>query len=471
MLLRLIFLALLTTASFASKSAYASTQIEQHEAKRLLIVGTGYVGLVTGACFSEMGYQVTCLDIDEKKISQLRQGIIPIFEPGLEEIVKRNVKAGRLFFTTSYDEAVKNALVCFIAVATPSDEDGSADLTYVLSAATSIAEHMDGYRLIVNKSTIPVGTGAKVKARIKQVLEERGVDYPFDMVSNPEFLKEGTAVYDCLNPDRIILGVENPEAACIMQELYSPYTLTPDRIIVMDLRSAEMTKYAANAMLANRISFMNELAGLCEKVGADITNVKTGIGSDKRIGNQFLNAGIGYGGSCFPKDIRALQAMGKEVEYPTPLLTAVDNVNKGQKEVLARKITEFYGDLHGKTIAIWGLSFKPDTDDMREAASLQVIEDLLQAGAILRLYDPIALEKAEKILLKPSNIIFCHDEYDAADGADAIALITEWKQFRFVDFDRIRARMNGKEIFDGRNLYNAREIRAKGFNYFGIGVP
>jgi UDPglucose 6-dehydrogenase len=447
------------------------TSAKAQEPMNLLVIGTGYVGLVTGACFAEMGYHVTCLDIDHNKIDQLNQGKIPIYEPGLEEIVKRNAKAGRLVFTTNYQEGVSSSQVCFIAVATPSGEDGSCDLTYVLNAAKEIGRYMNGYRLIVNKSTIPVGTGRKVKETIQAVLKERGENYSFDMVSNPEFLKEGTAVNDCLYPDRIILGVENLEAAYLMKALYSPYTLTPDRILVMDLQSAEMTKYAANAMLASRISFMNELAGLCEKLGANINHVKMGIGTDKRIGNQFLNAGIGYGGSCFPKDIRALQVMAKEVDYTTPLLTAIESINQKQKKLLSRKIEDHFGDLQGRTIAIWGLSFKPDTDDLREAPSLQLIADLLEQGAFLRLYDPIALEKAEKLLSQHPHLAFCSSEYEAAEGADAIALVTEWKQFRFADFEAIRHRMSGNAFFDGRNLYQASEMRDKGFVYFGIGIP
>ncbi len=461
------------TALFLSLTVSLTAESSQHNnsSMNLLVIGTGYVGLVTGACFAEMGHHVICLDIDSDKIEKLKQGVIPIFEPGLEEIIKRNVQAGRLTFTTNYKESLTNSLACFIAVATPSDENGSCDIQYVLNAATEIAKHMNGYKLIVNKSTIPVGTGKLIQAHIQNILKERSVDYPFDMVSNPEFLKEGTAVSDCLNPDRIILGVENQTAASIMKEIYSSFTLTPDRIIMMDVPSAEMTKYAANAMLASRISFMNELAGLCEILGANINNVRIGIGADNRIGKQFLHPGIGFGGSCFPKDILALQAMAEAVNYDVPLLKAIETINVRQKKVLANKINSYFNNVKGKTIALFGLSFKPDTDDMREAPSLQIIAELLAKGAILRLYDPIAMEKALQLLPKNPHLIFCQSEYEAATGADAIAILTEWKQFRFLDFERIRSKMKGKAIFDGRNLYQPQELRTKGFEYFGIGVP
>lgn len=467
-----VFCSILIVVCAAQNEKYLNSYIyQEHEEMNLLVIGTGYVGLVTGACFAEMGHRVVCLDIDIEKINRLKKGEIPIFEPGLEEIVKRNVKAGRLKFTTNYEEGIKNALACFIAVPTPSDEDGSCDLKYVLAAASEIGKYMNGYKLIVNKSTIPVGTGKKVEETIRNVLRERGVNYPFDMVSNPEFLKEGTAVSDCLKPDRIILGVENPQAACIMKEIYSAFTLMPDRIIVMDLPSAELTKYAANAMLATRISFMNEIAALCEKVGADINNIQIGIGADTRIGSQFLKSGIGYGGSCFPKDIRALQAMAREVDLQIPLLAAVDTINQNQKRILPKKMQEYFGSLHGKKIAIWGVSFKPDTDDMREAPSLQIIPELLAQGAILRVFDPIAMERAAQIFPADPNLTFCESEYEAATGVDGIALLTEWKQFRFVDLERIHRKMRGKGFFDGRNLYKAQDLRSKGFEYFGIGVP
>lgn len=432
----------------------------------LLIIGTGYVGLVTGACFAEMGHHVICLDIDQEKIQRLKKGVIPIFEPGLEELVKRNVSACRLHFTSDYAEGVKNSLVCFLAVPTPSDENGSCDLSHLLFAVQQIAEQMDGYRLIVNKSTVPVGSAKKVKKLIGSLQ-----NHPFDVVSNPEFLKEGSAVNDCMKPDRVVIGTDNPKAAALMKELYSPFTLNRDRILFMDTPSAEMTKYAANAMLATRISFMNELAGLCEKLGANINDVRVGIGSDMRIGYQFLYAGIGYGGSCFPKDIRALRSMAAAFDYPTPILEAVDTINEAQKRLLSKKISLYFGNPSGKTIAIWGLAFKPNTDDMREAPSLQLIEELLHQGAILRLYDPVSMSKARQTLPPHPNLHWCQDEYDAAKGADGIALVTEWKQFRFVDFATILNNMAGKGFFDGRNQYKPHEMQAKGFHYFGIGIP
>lgn len=439
----------------------------------ILIIGTGYVGLVTGACLAEMGHDVTCLDIDQKKIANLKSGILPIFEPGLEEIVKRNVQARRLHFTNDYAEGVSKALVCFLAVPTPSDEDGSCDLKYVLAAAKSVAEHMSEYRVIVNKSTVPVGSAERVQEVIAKTLEQRAVAIPFDVVSNPEFLKEGSAVSDCMKPDRVILGVETPKASALMKEIYSAFSLNHDRILVMDIRSAEMTKYAANAMLATRISFMNELAGLCEKLGADINQVRIGMGSDNRIGYHFLYAGMGYGGSCFPKDLRALASMAKAVDYETPILHAVETINERQKKVLKRKIGNHFstrGGIAGKTIAIWGLAFKPDTDDIREAPALQLVRELLEAGADCRLFDPIAMGNARKALGDDARIHWCQDEYEAAKGAHAIALVTEWKQFRFVNLERVLQNMQGASFFDGRNQYKAQEMKGKGFEYFGIGV-
>jgi len=430
----------------------------------LLVIGTGYVGLVTGACLADMGHHVICLDIDAEKIAALLSGIVPIYEPGLEEIVERNVAAGRLKFSTDYPSSVKHANVCFIAVPTPSLEDGSCNLSYVLAAAKSIAEAMTEPMIIVTKSTVPVGTSKKIRETVAAY-----TTLPFDIVSNPEFLKEGAAVVDCMKPDRIILGVESSHAAQMMKEIYSAFTINHDRILIMDNASAEMTKYVANAMLAARISFMNEMAGLCEQLGANIKHVRIGIGSDQRIGYHFLYAGAGYGGSCFPKDIRALQAMALAVDYDTPLLHAVDTVNERQKKVLVKKIKKHFDSVANKTIAVWGLTFKPDTDDLREAPAITLIEELLALGAILRLYDPIAMEKAQKILTHP-NITWCRDEYHAAEGSHAIALVTEWKQFRFADLDQIAESMQGKVFFDGRNQYKKDEMRAKGFHYFGIGV-
>lgn len=436
---------------------------------QILMVGTGYVGLVTGACFAEMGHTVTCLDIDAEKIRTLEQGIVPIYEPGLEEIVKRNIKQHRLFFTTDYAKGVDSAVVCFIAVPTPSQSDGSCDISHVESAARLIAKHMKTYRIIVNKSTVPVGTAYRVAAAMREVTET-----PFDVVSNPEFLKEGAAVQDCLKPDRIIIGSDGPKPAEMLKEIYSAFTFSHDRILFMDTLSAEMTKYAANAMLATRISFMNEVADICKRVGANVNEVRKGIGSDSRIGYHFLYPGIGYGGSCFPKDIRALIAVAKSVGSEPLLLQAADEVNNRQKKVLCQKMTHYFaqrGGLKGKTVAVWGLSFKPDTDDMREAPSLTFIEELIKQGAKLRLFDPIAMPNAKKLLGGNPHIAWCADEFDAAHGADAIALITEWKQFRLVDFKPIRGKMLGNAFFDGRNQYKPLDMKNKGFDYISIGVP
>lgn len=441
---------------------------------KILIVGSGYVGLVTGACFAEMGHSVICLDIDRAKIHKLKEGQIPIYEPGLEEIVRRNTEAGRLEFTTEYAYGVKNSLVCFIAVATPADEDGSADLSYLKQAAIQIAEEMEGYKILVNKSTVPVGSVHVVSETVKEVLNRRGVAYEYDVVSNPEFLKEGDAVNDFMKPDRIVIGTDNPRVMALMEELYAPFNLNHERILVMDPLSAEMTKYAANAMLASRISFMNEIAGLCERVGADVGMVRKGIGSDRRIGYAFLYAGLGYGGSCFPKDVKALRATAREYDYSTPLIDAVESINQRQKEILGEKMRNYFsqfGGLQKKTIAIWGLAFKPGTDDMREAPSLVLIRYLLQQGAFVRLYDPVAMQRAKEILKLSPQISWCKNEFEAATGADAIALLTEWKQFRFIDFDQVLPKLKGKAFFDGRNQYSQKEMLAKGFDYFCIGKP
>ncbi|HSX27043.1 MAG TPA: UDP-glucose/GDP-mannose dehydrogenase family protein [Chlamydiales bacterium] len=441
---------------------------------QILMVGTGYVGLVTGACFAEMGHTVTCLDIDKEKIRKLEEGIIPIFEPGLEELVVRNVRQRRLRFTTDYAKGVAAGAVCFIAVPTPSREDGSCDTSYVEAAAREIGRHLEEYRVIVNKSTVPVGTASLVGKVIREELEKRKVAVPFDVVSNPEFLKEGAAVQDCLKPDRIIIGSDNPKPAEILKEIYSAFTLSHDKILCMDTLSAEMTKYAANAMLATRISFMNEIADICKKVGANVNEVRKGIGSDTRIGYSFLYPGVGYGGSCFPKDIRALISIARQVGTPPSLLEAADEVNNRQKKILGQKMIHYFssrGGIKGKTVAIWGLSFKPDTDDMREAPSLPFIEELLKQGASLRLFDPVAMPNAKKLLEGVSNIAWCADESDAAAGADAIALLTEWKQFRLVDFKPIRNRMKGIAFFDGRNQYKPLDMKTKGFDYIAIGIP
>lgn len=441
---------------------------------KILFIGTGYVGLVSGACLAEMGHHVTCLDINKVKIDQLLAGIIPIYEPGLGEIIKRTANSGRLKFTTNYVQSVAEATVCFIAVDTPVSEEGHANMDFVKSVASSIGEHMQNYTVVVNKSTVPVGSADLVKQIISESLEKRQLTIPFDVVSNPEFLKEGNAVNDFMKPDRIIIGTDSPKAAAIMKEIYAPFMLSHDRLLLMNSSSAEMTKYAANAMLATRISFMNELAGFCELTGADITNVRKGIGADKRIGYSFLYPGPGFGGSCLPKDIRALKSHAKSIGYEMPLISAVETVNNRQKTLLAKKIMEYYvdkGGAAGKTIAILGLSFKPDTDDMRESAALTLIHQLLAEKAQLRLYDPAAMENAKKILPDTPQIIWCKDEIQAATNADAIALMTEWKQFRFLDFDKILPKMKGKAFFDGRNQYNPEEMLKKGVDYFCFGIP
>ncbi len=440
----------------------------------ILVVGTGYVGLVSGACFAEMGHHVICLDKNQQKIDDLNRGIIPIYEPGLAEIVARNVKAKRLHFTTDYAVGVAASLVCFITVDTPTTAEGYADLKAIREVAKSIARHMPDYRIIVNKSTVPVGTASEVGAIMRVALEERGVSIPFDVVSNPEFLKEGNAVNDFMKPDRVVIGVESAQAAAIMKEIYSSFMLSYERIILMDITSAELTKYAANCMLATRISFMNELAGFCELTGADITKVRKGIGADKRIGYQFLYAGMGYGGSCFPKDIRALRAHAQALGCAMPLLDAVETINMQQKSVLGQKICAYYEDKGGldqKTIAILGLAFKPDTDDMREAPSLILIQQLLAKGATVRLFDPVAMSNAKNMLAAHPRISWCADEQEATRGVDAVALVTEWKQFRFLDFSNILGSMTGNAFFDGRNQYDPLEMSRRGFDYVSIGQP
>lgn len=441
---------------------------------KILMVGTGYVGLVTGACFAEMGHNVVCLDIDKEKISKLKRGGLPIYEPGLEEIVDRNTKAKRLSFTIDYEKGVNHGDVCFFALPTPPNEDGSCNTTYIEKAAKELSKYLSKYTLIVNKSTVPPGTAYLVKDIISKELEKRKMSVEFDVVSNPEFLKEGDAILDCMKPDRVIIGTDSEKAAEIMKEIYAPFMLNHDRLIEMDLVSAEMTKYAANAMLATRISFMNELAQICKRVGANVNQVRLGIGSDKRIGASFLYAGIGYGGSCFPKDIRALSYTAKKVNYTPKLLEAVEAINNEQKKELAENIKKYFeskGGLKGKTIAIWGLSFKPDTDDMRDAPSLVLIRELHKEGAKLRLFDPVAMKNAKKLLKDLENLTWCQDEFDATKEAYGIALITEWKQFRLVNFDSVKKNMKNPAFFDGRNQYKAKEMAKKGFDYIGIGVP
>lgn len=435
---------------------------------KIAVVGTGYVGLVTGACLAEVGISVTCIDIDEQKIENLKKGIIPIYEPGLEPIVKRNVENGRLQFSTSTKDGIVGADVAFIAVGTPPGQDGSADLSYVLAVAKEIGNHMNGYGVIVTKSTVPVGTANKVKLAIKESLEARGENIPYDVASNPEFLKEGAAVNDFLKPDRIVVGVESEKAREIMKKLYAPFVLNGHPIIIMDIPSAEMTKYAANSMLATKISFMNDIANLCEIVGADVNLVRKGIGSDPRIGNKFIYPGAGYGGSCFPKDVKALIKTGLQNGHRMEILESVESVNERQKMVLYHKLKNHFGDLNGKKIALWGLSFKPNTDDMREAPSVVVIEQILSEGGAVSAYDPVAVEEAKRDL--GERIEYCDNSYDALDGADALVVITEWPEFRVPDWNKIKQAMKEPVIFDGRNIYDAQEARTQGFKYYGIGI-
>ena len=433
------------------------------------IVGTGYVGLVSGACFAEMGVNVTCVDIDEKKIERLKQGIIPIYEPGLKPIVLRNIEAERLHFTTDLPSILNAMDIVFIAVGTPSDENGSADLKYVFEVANTIADNLSNYILIVTKSTVPVGTTHKVKALIRQRLDERGLhNLDFDIASNPEFLKEGAAIDDFMSPDRVVVGVETEKAKELMTRLYRPFVLNNFRVIFMDILSSEMTKYASNAMLATRISFMNDIANLCERVGADVNMVRRGMGSDSRIGKSFLYAGCGYGGSCFPKDIRAIIRIGEDVGYEMKLLKAVEAVNNTQKNILFRKFSEYFdGDIRGKLVAVWGLSFKPETDDMRDAPSLTLIRSLLDAGVEVHAYDPAAMDEAKKYL--GDSIYYASDIYDAANNADALIVPTEWKEFRLPNWSILKKIMRGSLVVDGRNIYNRNELSSYGFEYRGIG--
>jgi len=437
---------------------------------KITIVGTGYVGLVTGACFAEVGNEVLGLDVDASKIRTLEAGGIPIYEPGLLEVVKRNRAAGRLHFTTDLDEAVRFGTVQCIAVGTPPGEDGSADLKYVLEAARNIGRRMTEYRVVVDKSTVPVGTADKVKAAISAELARRRVEIPFAVVSNPEFLKEGAAVEDFMRPDRVVVGADDERAIQIMRALYTPFQRNHERFLLMDVRSAELTKYAANAMLATRISFMNELANLAERLGADIEEVRKGMGSDPRIGYHFLYAGAGYGGSCFPKDVKALIRTANEAEGALPILEAVDQVNAAQKRVLARKIlARFGGKLSGRHIAVWGLAFKQNTDDMREASSRVLIEDLVANGATVTAYDPVAMPAAKQLLAGLAGVRYAESPLAALDGADALAVVTEWQEFRSPDFEAIRARLKTPAIFDGRNLYDPNELKRFGLEYYPIG--
>jgi len=445
---------------------------------QIAIVGTGYVGLVSGACFAEMGVEVTCVDIDTQKIENLKQGIIPIYEPGLDEMVVRNAKAGRLKFSTSLPAILDEVEVVFSAVGTPPDKDGSADMQYVYEVARTIGRNMNKYVCVVTKSTVPVGTAQQVKEIIQKELDLRGVSIPFDVASNPEFLKEGDAINDFMSPDRVVVGIESERTQKLMTQLYRPFLLNNFRVIFMDIPSAEMTKYAANAMLATRISFMNDIANLCERVGADVNMVRKGISSDSRIGTKFLYSGIGYGGSCFPKDVRALIKVAEKYEYTMHVLKSVDEVNERQKEILFAKLQHALSNdsLNGKMVALWGLAFKPNTDDMREAPSLVLIRKLLEAGCKVRLFDPVAMEEARKAIdrsIDPSlrqDIYFASDIYDTVNDADALMLVTEWKEFRMPNWQIVKKLMKHHIVLDGRNIYDKKEISELGFTYEGVGV-
>lgn len=435
---------------------------------KIAIVGTGYVGLVTGTCFAEIGVDVTCVDVDKQKIDNLNRGIIPIYEPGLEELVTRNANAGRLTFTTSLESCLDDVEVVFSAVGTPPDEDGNADLKYVLQVAKTIGEHMNNYVLVVTKSTVPVGTARKVRETIQAELDKRGLQIEFDVASNPEFLKEGNAVDDFMSPDRVVVGVESERAKKVMTRLYKPFLINNFRVMFMDIPSAEMTKYAANSMLATRISFMNDIANLCELVGADVNMVRAGIGSDTRIGRKFLYPGCGYGGSCFPKDVKALIRTAEQNGYTMRVLNAVEEVNERQKSILFEKLTRLFdGVLEGKTIALWGLSFKPGTDDMREATSLVMIEKMRAAGCNIRVYDPVAMDECRRRI--GDAVYYATDMYDALVDADAMILVTEWKEFRLPSWSVIRKTMKQHHIIDGRNIYDADELKEAGFSYTCIG--
>jgi UDPglucose 6-dehydrogenase len=434
------------------------------------IYGSGYVGLVTGACLAQVGNDVLCVDVDERKITMLLNGEIPIHEPGLDKMVQANIAAGRLKFTLSAAEGVAHGLFQFIAVGTPPDEDGSADLRYVLTVARSIAQHMDGYRIVVDKSTVPVGTADRVRAAMQEVLEQRAFNAEFDVVSNPEFLKEGAAIDDFMKPDRIVIGTDNPRTTELMRELYAPFNRSHDRLVVMDIRSAELTKYAANAMLATKISFMNELANMAELLGADIEKVRVGIGSDPRIGYHFIYPGCGYGGSCFPKDVQALERTAREIGYKAELLSAVEAVNYRQKDKPFEKLQKHYGaNLEGKTIALWGLAFKPNTDDMREASSRALMEALWQQGVKVQAFDPVAMEECTRIYGERADLKLCKTAENALNGADCLVIVTEWQQFRSPDFEMLKSKLKDAVIVDGRNLYSPEQMEKKGITYYAIG--
>jgi UDPglucose 6-dehydrogenase len=437
---------------------------------RVTIFGSGYVGLVTGACLADAGNHVVCVDVDAAKIKRLSGGEVPIHEPGLDAVIQRNTQAGRLEFTTDARKGVEHGLFLLIAVGTPPDEDGSADLKYVLAVARTIGEHLEKYAIVITKSTVPVGTADLVKAQIDSGLARRGAAVEFDVVSNPEFLKEGAAVGDFMKPDRVVVGTDNPRTIELMRALYEPFTRNHDRLVVMDVRSAELTKYAANAMLATKISFMNELANIAERVGADIEKVRVGIGSDPRIGYSFIYPGAGYGGSCFPKDVQALARSAREVKYDAILLNAVEAVNNSQKSFIANKIRKHFGTrIAGRKIALWGLAFKPDTDDMRAAPSLVIIDQLIAAGATVQAFDPVAMSEAQRILGGRQGFSVAADAYEALQDADALAIVTEWKLFRSPDYDRIKSMLREPVIFDGRNLYNPELLERLGITYYGVG--
>ena len=436
---------------------------------RITIFGSGYVGLVTGACLADAGNHVVCVDVDERKIAMLKQGEVPIHEPGLESVVRRNMAAERLHFTTDAKEGVDHGLFQLIAVGTPPEEDGSADLRYVLAVARTIGQHMSDYKVVITKSTVPVGTADKVRTAVQESLAARAAAIEFDMVSNPEFLKEGAAMSDFTRPDRVIIGTDSQRATDLLRLLYEPFTHNRERMIVMDVRSAELTKYAANAMLATKISFMNELANLAEHLGADIEQVRVGIGSDPRIGYAFIYPGLGYGGSCFPKDVKALRRSAKEVGYDESILSAVEKVNNLQKVKLFRKICAHFGSLSGRTFAVWGLAFKPNTDDMREAASRVLLESLWAAGAQVRAFDPVAMPECRRIYGERVDLVLCGNSAEALRGADALVIVTEWREFRSPDFDQIKAALREPVIFDGRNLYDPAHMARAGFSYYAIG--
>ncbi|MCO4748777.1 MAG: UDP-glucose/GDP-mannose dehydrogenase family protein [Schleiferiaceae bacterium] len=436
---------------------------------KITVVGTGYVGLVSGACLADVGMDVTCVDIDQQKIANLKKGILPIYEPGLDHIVSRNVAAGRLNFTSTLSDAIVGSETVFIAVGTPPGEDGSADLQYVLKVAQSIGEHMQDYLVVVTKSTVPVGTASKVQSTLQSALTNRGLTTDFDVASNPEFLKEGAAIDDFMRPDRIVCGVDNERAEGVLSRLYKPFTLNGHPVLFMDIPSAEMTKYAANAMLATKISFMNDIALLCEVMGADVNQVRKGIGSDPRIGHKFIYPGIGYGGSCFPKDVKALVRAGEENGHALRILQAVEDVNDDQKQVMVKKVMAQFGqDLTGKHFAMWGLSFKPETDDMREAPSVVIANALLEAGATVAAYDPVATEEAKHQL--GDRITYANDAYAALEGADALLLVTEWREFRMPNWDRVKEALQTPVVIDGRNIFDAKVLRDQGFVYQGIGI-